>query len=79
MADVLVDPRTGTKYISMPEYNGTIPTGGDSLTQNLNVFYDVSPPSLRGETSYEKTVLIVEFNRREISHGCLPRRRSSCS
>ncbi|KAI9857232.1 MAG: ammonium transporter Amt1 [Vezdaea acicularis] len=40
MADVLVDPRTGTKYISMPEYNGTIPTGGDSLTQNLNVFYD---------------------------------------
>ena len=23
-------------------YNGTIPTGGDSLTQNLNVYYEVS-------------------------------------
>ena len=22
-------------------YNGTIPTGGDSLTQDLNVFYEV--------------------------------------
>jgi Amt family ammonium transporter len=23
------------------EYNGTIATGGDSLTEDLNIFYDV--------------------------------------
>lgn len=23
------------------EYNGTIPTGGDSLTEDLNIFYSV--------------------------------------
>ena len=29
-------------YTVLEPYNGTIPTGGDSLTQNLNVFYEVS-------------------------------------
>lgn len=28
-------------YIQKFPYNGTIPTGGDSLTQNLNIFYEV--------------------------------------
>lgn len=26
-------------YVPLVPYNGTIPTGGNSLTQNLNVFY----------------------------------------
>ena len=26
-------------YIPLVPYNGTIPTGGDSLNDNLNVFY----------------------------------------
>ena len=28
-------------YIAKVPYNGTVPTGGDSLHQNLNVFYEV--------------------------------------
>jgi ammonium transporter, Amt family len=27
-------------YVPLQPYNGTIPTGGDSLTQNLNVWYE---------------------------------------
>jgi Amt family ammonium transporter len=27
-------------YVSYVPYNGTIPTGGNSLTQDLNVFYE---------------------------------------
>jgi hypothetical protein len=36
-------------------YNGTIPTGGDSLTENLNIYYKVrfysltSPPASRSK------------------------------
>ena len=32
-------------YTTLIPYNGTIPTGGDSLTQNLNVFYEVRLPN----------------------------------
>lgn len=28
-------------YVPYAAYNGTTPTGGDSLTQDLNVFYEV--------------------------------------
>ena len=27
-------------YVPLVTYNGTVPTGGDSLTQDLNVFYN---------------------------------------
>ncbi|KAI0482262.1 hypothetical protein GGR56DRAFT_619219 [Xylariaceae sp. FL0804] len=27
-------------YVVKAPYNGTIPTGGDSLTQNLNIWYE---------------------------------------
>ena len=30
---------TPLPYVPYVQYNGTTPTGGDSLTQNLNVFY----------------------------------------
>lgn len=30
-------------YTVHDPYNGTTPTGGDSLRQNLNVFYEVHP------------------------------------
>ncbi len=36
-----VDLDTLNYTIKVP-YNGTIPTGGDSLNADLNVFYDVS-------------------------------------
>jgi len=29
-------------YVVKVAYNGTIPTGGDSLTENLNIWYEVS-------------------------------------
>ena len=29
-------------YTILVPYNGTIATGGDSLTDNLNIFYEVS-------------------------------------
>ncbi|KAI4123297.1 MAG: hypothetical protein LQ347_006212 [Umbilicaria vellea] len=28
-------------YTTLIPYNGTVATGGDSLTQNLNVFYEL--------------------------------------
>lgn len=33
-------------YVPLVPYNGTIATGGDSLTENLNVFYDVRLPDV---------------------------------
>ena len=33
-------PLDALPYVPYPAYNGTIPTGGNSLTQNLNVFYE---------------------------------------
>jgi ammonium transporter, Amt family len=29
-------------YTTLVPYNGTGPTGGDSLTENLNIWYEVS-------------------------------------
>ena len=47
-----IDPNTladlnALNYSVLIPYNGTIPTGGDSLADNLNVFYEVgsSPES----------------------------------
>jgi ammonium transporter, Amt family len=31
-------------YVPLIPYNGTTATGGDSLTENLNLFYDVRLP-----------------------------------
>lgn len=42
---------------------GTIETGGDSFTQNLNVFYDVRPPG----QSYTAPLLIS--SRQATLHG----------
>jgi Amt family ammonium transporter len=33
-------------YTVKVPYNGTIPTGGDSLTDNLNIWYEVSQPTI---------------------------------
>ena len=35
-------------YTVLQPYNGTVPTGGDSLTQNLNVYYEVCHSSSIG-------------------------------
>ena len=32
---------TALDYVPLIQYNGTIMTGGDSLVQDLNVFYEV--------------------------------------
>ena len=47
MPDVTDSPLTladldGLNYTILVPYNGTIATGGDSLTQDLNIFYTVS-------------------------------------
>lgn len=41
--DVIVDgvDLDTLNYTVLVPYNGTIPTGGDSLTQNLNIWYEV--------------------------------------
>ena len=33
---------TSLNYTILVPYNGSIPTGGDSLVDNLNIFYTVS-------------------------------------
>lgn len=35
-------------YTVLEPYNDTVPTGGDSLTQNLNVYYEVCYSSSTG-------------------------------
>ena len=30
-----------TNYVPLVAYNGTSPTGGDSLKNNLNIYYEV--------------------------------------
>lgn len=32
-----------TQYVVKVPYNGTEPTGGDPLQNNLNIFYEVGP------------------------------------
>lgn len=47
----LVDPNNLNYTVYVP-YNESIPTGGDSLTENLNVHYEVSchrPPEVMGK------------------------------
>ena len=42
MADSGADPNLNSlPYVPLYPYNGTVPTGGDSLTENLNIFYNV--------------------------------------
>lgn len=43
--DMEMGSTVSTDYVPLVPYNGTIPTGGDSLTNNLNVFYEVSRSS----------------------------------
>ena len=40
-------------YTEQVPYNGTIPTGGNSLTQDLNVYYDVCLANLTYSTLRE--------------------------
>ena len=40
-------------YTEQVPYNGTIPTGGNSLTQDLNVYYDVCLANLTHSTLRE--------------------------
>jgi hypothetical protein len=43
MPEVGLDSQlSNLNYTVLIPYNGTIPTGGDSLTENLNVFYNVN-------------------------------------
>lgn len=35
-----------TNYVPLVPYNGTTATGGDSLKDNLNVFYEVRNPTM---------------------------------
>lgn len=32
-----------TDYVPLYPYNNTDPNGGDSLTENLNIYYEVNP------------------------------------
>ena len=38
----------GLNYTILVPYNGTVPTGGDSLTEDLNLFYTVRAISIYG-------------------------------
>ena len=40
-------------YTVQVPYNGTVPTGGDSLHENLNVFYEVDEPRHQNEDACE--------------------------
>lgn len=56
------------------EYDGTIPTGGDSLTQDLNIYYGVRTPRVviddRIAMVYHNIVLGADDGYRAvISHG----------
>ena len=37
---------SGLPYAPLNPYNGTVPTGGDSKTEDLNTFFDVSDLSI---------------------------------
>jgi len=39
-----VDLLTGLNYTTHVPYNETLPTGGNSLVQDLNIHYDVESP-----------------------------------
>ena len=49
-------------YTEQVPYNGTIPTGGNSLTDDLNVYYDVclTPHSLH--TSWSTRGWVISFD-----------------
>lgn len=44
-------------YTAEVPYNGTIPTGGDSLHQNLNVFYEVPTSRQPGDKDPETDLI----------------------
>ncbi len=68
--DVFVDGIDLDKlnYTIKVQYNGTIPTGGDSLNADLNIFYDVSPRSF-GPSFSLCVQKLMELVRRVISLG----------
>lgn len=37
------NPTMSTDYVPLYPYNNTDPNGGDSLTENLNIYYEVNP------------------------------------
>ena len=55
-------------YVVKVPYNGTIATGGDSLTENLNIWYEVSSPCY-GDVTTTGEALTQSNSRVEISHG----------
>ena len=62
-------------YTVLVPYNETIPTGGDSLTQNLNIHYQVGISAIHDQFTQADLVA----SSLAISPGCWPRRPSSCS
>lgn len=37
----MADASESLPYVPLAEFTNTLPTGGDSLTENLNVYYEV--------------------------------------
>lgn len=65
--------------VPMP-YNGTIATGGDSLVEDLNVFYNVCLPVLSPNELERWSKQLTSFlSSLVILPGCSQRRPSSCS
>ena len=58
-------------------YNGTVPTGGDSLNQNLNVYYEVSTAIFLPSTILMQPDLVPSSP--AISPGCWQQQLSSYS
>jgi len=67
-------------YTVLMPYNGTTATGGDSLVEDLNVFYNVCWPFLSlielERWSQQLTCFLTSL---VILPGCSHRRPSSCS
>lgn len=51
-------------YTVLQPYNGTVPTGGDSLAQNLNVYYEVYHSSSTGRV---RTALLTHLQSGDIA------------
>ncbi len=71
-------------YTVLVPYNGTIATGGDSLTDNLNIWYEVSYLAPRRERGREREKRKKKRKRERQREGgdrapsnCLPAARGS--
>lgn len=66
----LVDPNNLNYTVHVP-YNESVPTGGDSLTQDLNVHYEVScnaPPHWRTKSIANGMNLVGRYRLDDRSH-----------